>query len=154
MIQTFLNVQFKQYMLYPFFFFLNSDGLFIFYFILWLHLWHMPPIARDWIWATALTCAASVAMLDPLTHFTGLGIEPVPPQWPWAAAVRLLTHCATMGPPEQWCSSGSGSISYVWAKGKLCCSGSYLPSEWLWLPNFSSKGGMKTLEFSWKSRWK
>ena len=28
---------------------------------------------RDWIWATA------AAIPDTLTHYTGLGIEPVPP---------------------------------------------------------------------------
>ena len=31
-----------------------------------------------WIWAAALTYTAGAAMLDPLTHHTGLGVEPAP----------------------------------------------------------------------------
>ena len=37
--------------------------------------------ARDWIWATAVTCTIAVAMWDHLTYWDGLGIEPVRPQW-------------------------------------------------------------------------
>ena len=33
---------------------------------------------RDWIRATAMTYATGTAMLDLLTHCTGLGIEPAP----------------------------------------------------------------------------
>ena len=36
--------------------------------------------ARDWTWAIVVTIA--LATQDPLTHCTGLGIEPVPLQWP------------------------------------------------------------------------
>ena len=36
--------------------------------------------ARDGIQASAVTQATAVAMPDPLTHCTGSGIEPVPPQ--------------------------------------------------------------------------
>ena len=38
--------------------------------------------ARDWIWATAVTYTETVATLDPLTHWAGPGIEPIPPQQP------------------------------------------------------------------------
>ena len=44
--------------------------------------------ARDWIQATYTTAVAAatyttaVAVPDPLTHCTGLGIEPAPLQWP------------------------------------------------------------------------
>lgn len=41
---------------------------------LWLHLWQ----AREWIQAISVTYAPTVAMLDPLTHCSGLGIEPTP----------------------------------------------------------------------------
>ena len=40
--------------------------------------------SRDWIQATDMTCAVAVAMLDPLTHWPGLRIQPTPPQWPTA----------------------------------------------------------------------
>ena len=38
--------------------------------------------AREWIQDAAVTYAAAVATMDPLTHCPGLRIEPVPPQWP------------------------------------------------------------------------
>lgn len=37
-------------------------------------------LARDLIQAAGATQAATVAMPDPLAHFPGLGIEPIPPQ--------------------------------------------------------------------------
>ena len=39
-------------------------------------------LAREWIQDAAVTYAAAVATMDPLTHCAGLRIEPVPPQWP------------------------------------------------------------------------
>ena len=39
-------------------------------------------LAKDWIWATAVTYTGAVAMLDPLTHCAGLGFEPAPLQQP------------------------------------------------------------------------
>ena len=53
-------------------------------------------LARDWIQATAVIYVSLVAMLDSLTHCTGLGIKPAPLQWP---AVRNLTHCISVGTP-------------------------------------------------------
>ena len=35
------------------------------------------PQARDQFQTTVVTCATALAMLDPLTHSTGLGIDPV-----------------------------------------------------------------------------
>ena len=40
---------------------------------------HGSSVASDWIQATAITCTTAVAMPDPLTHCTSLGIEPMPP---------------------------------------------------------------------------
>ena len=37
---------------------------------------------RDWIWARAATYTVAEAMPDTLTHCTGPGIEPIPPQQP------------------------------------------------------------------------
>ena len=37
---------------------------------------------RDWIFASAATYTAAAAVPDPLTHCTGMGIKPLPPQWP------------------------------------------------------------------------
>ena len=37
--------------------------------------------ARDWIWHAIATYTTGVATPDPLTHYTGLGIKPMPPQW-------------------------------------------------------------------------
>lgn len=51
---------------------------------------HTPT--RDWIWA--------VAMPDPLTQYTGLGIEPAPQQWPKPLQSGVLSHCATAGTPQ------------------------------------------------------
>ena len=48
--------------------------------------------ARDWIWATAVTYAALVAMPDPLIHCIQLGIEPAPPQWPKPLQSDSLCH--------------------------------------------------------------
>ena len=38
--------------------------------------------ARDWIWAPADTWTTAAAMLDSLTYYTGLGIEPMALQQP------------------------------------------------------------------------
>ena len=43
---------------------------------------HGSSQARDLIQAAALTNATGAAMLDPLTHCTGQGLEPTPPQQP------------------------------------------------------------------------
>ena len=54
--------------------------------------------SRDWIWAMAATYTTAAAMLGPLTHCAGLGIEPVTTTW--AAAVGFLTYCPTTGTPH------------------------------------------------------
>ena len=38
--------------------------------------------ARDWFQAAVVTYAAAAATLDPLTHYTGPGMEPLPLQQP------------------------------------------------------------------------
>ena len=56
------------------------------FFVLFCFVLKVSPVAyggssaRDWIWATAETYAAAVAMLDTLTHWSGLGIKHTPPQ--------------------------------------------------------------------------
>jgi len=60
--------------------------------------------ARDWIWATAVTYTAAVAMLDPLTHFARLGIEPVPQQQPQLLQIqgRTLNLLCHSGNAKLW----------------------------------------------------
>ena len=50
--------------------------LFIFKNVIAVSVAYASSQARDWIWATA------VAMPDPLTHCTRLGIKSTPLQWP------------------------------------------------------------------------
>ena len=50
--------------------------------------------ARDWTWAAAVTYAATVAMPDPLTHWTGPGIQLAPLQWQ-CLILNLLSHART-----------------------------------------------------------
>lgn len=53
-------------------------------FVVRSHLLHMegPTQPRDRIQATAATYTAAGAMLNPLTHCTGLGVKPAPSQQP------------------------------------------------------------------------
>ena len=55
--------------------------------------------ARDWMWATAATYA--VAVLNPLTHCTGLGIKPTSLQWPQSLYWILFFFFPFLGPHLQ-----------------------------------------------------
>ena len=66
------------------------------------HLAYGHSWARNWIQATDVTYATAVAMPDPLTHFSGAGIEHATLQQPKQLAVRFLIHYATVGTPTQF----------------------------------------------------
>lgn len=57
-------------------------------------------------------------MLNPLTPYTGLGIEPAPLQRPQPLYLEFLTHCATAGTPKhflhetKWCEIKVGEGLY------------------------------------------
>lgn len=48
-----------------------------------------------------MSYAQAVAILDALTHHTGLGIEPMLTQPTRATVVGFLTHCARLGTPRK-----------------------------------------------------
>ena len=64
-----------------------------------------PSGARVWIqdavvtYTAVATCTAAAAILDPLTHYAGLGTEPELEQRPEPAAIWFLTPCIMAGNP-------------------------------------------------------
>ena len=78
---------FIQHMVSPFFHFSLTLGVFHRFFF-WLPCSIWSSQARNYIWVEVVIHAASAAMLDPLTHCTGLGIKPA--SWcyrdPWSDA--------------------------------------------------------------------
>jgi len=68
--------------------------------------------ARGWIWAVAATYAIAETTLDPSTHCIGLGIEPMPPQWPEPPKIFLVFFLAV---PRHKGFPGQGSdLSCSW----------------------------------------
>lgn len=74
---------------FPFFFFFFFSSPFMAYRSSWV---------RDWIWDTAAGIhPTAAATMDPLTHYTGLRIEPTPLQWPRLLQSYSETHFLTAG---------------------------------------------------------
>ena len=107
--------------------------------------------ARDWIWAIAVTYAAAVATLDPLTHCAMWGIEPALHHWPQAT---VLCHSGNsqkrlflkMGDWSSYYGSAVTNLTSIHEDASLipdpvqCVKGLLLPwaavwvadTAWLW----------------------